>query len=224
MTISVVLVDDQNLVRAGLKLVLGSRAKVRIVGEAADGREGVDVVRATNPNVVLMDVRMPVMDGIEATRAIVQATNSKVLILTTFDLDEYVFDALRAGAGGFLVKDAPIDELISAIQHVHEGDSVVAPSTTRRLIEHFTSAPAPRARQVRTSAEQLADLTPREREVLVHLSSGLSNAEIAIAIAVSEVTVKAHVGRILSKLGVRDRTQAVIAAYESGLVGPGTGG
>lgn len=224
MTISVVLVDDQNLVRAGLKLVLGSRPEVRIVGEAADGREGIDVVRATTPDVVLMDVRMPVMDGIEATREIVQATNSKVLILTTFDLDEYVFDALRAGAGGFLVKDAPIDELISAVQHVHKGDSVVAPSTTRRLIEHFTSATAPRARPVSTSAEQLADLTPRENEVLVHLSSGLSNAEIATAMAVSEVTVKAHVGRILSKLGVRDRTQAVIAAYESGLVGPGTAG
>ncbi|MBY6366575.1 response regulator transcription factor [Rhodococcoides corynebacterioides] len=213
MSIRVVLVDDQDLVRTGLRMVLEARG-VEVVGEAADGRAALEVVRETSPDVVVMDVRMPVMDGVAATRELCRHPGApKVLILTTFDLDEYAFDALRNGASGFLLKDGPVDELVAALGHVRDGDAVVAPSTTRRLVGHFTRGVPPPA-----TGGELADLTPRELEVLRAIASGLSNAEIGAALEVSEVTVKAHVGRILAKLGLRDRTQAVIAAYENGLM------
>ncbi|MFW0874243.1 response regulator transcription factor [Rhodococcoides corynebacterioides] len=213
MSIRVVLVDDQDLVRTGLRMVLEARG-VEVVGEAADGRAALEVVRETSPDVVVMDVRMPVMDGVAATRELCRHPGApKVLILTTFDLDEYAFDALRGGASGFLLKDGPVDELVAALGHVRDGDAVVAPSTTRRLVDHFTRGVPPPA-----TGGELADLTPRELEVLRAIASGLSNAEIGAALEVSEVTVKAHVGRILAKLGLRDRTQAVIAAYENGLM------
>ncbi|WP_068147696.1 response regulator transcription factor [Rhodococcoides corynebacterioides] len=213
MSIRVVLVDDQDLVRTGLRMVLEARG-VEVVGEAADGRTALDVVRETSPDVVVMDVRMPVMDGVAATRELCRHPGApKVLILTTFDLDEYAFDALRGGASGFLLKDGPVDELVAALGHVRDGDAVVAPSTTRRLVDHFTRGVPPPA-----TGKKLVDLTPRELEVLRAIASGLSNAEIGAALEVSEVTVKAHVGRILAKLGLRDRTQAVIAAYENGLM------
>ncbi len=213
MSIRVVLVDDQDLVRTGLRMVLEARG-VEGVGEAADGRAALDVVRETSPDVVVMDVRMPVMDGVAATRELCRQPGApKVLILTTFDLDEYAFDALRSGASGFLLKDGPVDELVAALAHVRDGDAVVAPSTTRRLVDHFT-----RGVPSLVTTGSPADLTPRELEVLRAIASGLSNAEIATALGVSEVTVKAHVGRILAKLGLRDRTQAVIVAYENGLM------
>ncbi|MGW5270884.1 response regulator transcription factor [Rhodococcus sp. NPDC003994] len=213
MSIRVVLVDDQDLVRTGLRMVLEARG-VEVVGEAADGRAALDVVRETSPDVVVMDVRMPVMDGVAATRELCRQPGApKVLILTTFDLDEYAFDALRSGASGFLLKDGPVDELVAALGHVRDGDAVVAPSTTRRLVDHFT-----RGVPSLVATGSPADLTPRELEVLRAIASGLSNAEIATALGVSEVTVKAHVGRILAKLGLRDRTQAVIVAYENGLM------
>lgn len=210
----VVLVDDQDLVRTGLRMVLESRG-VEVVGEASDGREALEVARATHPDIVVMDVRMPVMDGVAATRELCRDPDApKVLVLTTFDLDEYAVEALRAGAGGFLLKDGPVDELVTALGHVRDGDAVVAPSTTRRLLEKMTRDPAP-SLPVPT---EMAALTARETEVLHRVASGLSNAEIGVALGVSEVTVKAHVGRILSKLGLRDRTQAVIAAYEAGMM------
>lgn len=214
MSMRVVLVDDQDLVRSGLRMVLESRG-VEVVGEASDGRRALEVARATRPDVVVMDVRMPVMDGVAATRELCRDPDApKVLILTTFDLDEYAFEALRAGAGGFLLKDGPVDELVAALGHVRDGDAVVAPSTTRRLVEKMTRDPAPSL----PMPAEMAALTERETEVLYRVASGLSNAEIGAALGVSEVTVKAHVGRILSKLGLRDRTQAVIAAYETGMM------
>ncbi|MBY6676586.1 response regulator transcription factor [Rhodococcus sp. BP-149] len=210
----VVLVDDQELVRTGLRMVLQSRG-VEVVGEASNGREALEVARSAKPDVVVMDVRMPVMDGVAATRALCQNHGSpKVLILTTFDLDEYAFEALRCGASGFLLKDGPVDELVAALGHVRDGDAVVAPSTTRRLVEHVTRGSAPSF----TRSADLEKLTARETEVLYAIASGLSNAEIGASLGVSEVTVKAHVGRILAKLGLRDRTQAVIVAYEAGLM------
>ncbi|NYI72607.1 DNA-binding NarL/FixJ family response regulator [Naumannella cuiyingiana] len=215
--VRVVLVDDQELVRTGLRMALGAQPGIRIVGEAADGREALALLDRCACDVVLMDVRMPGMSGIEATARISRrADGPRVLVLTTFDLDEHVFDALQAGASGFLVKDTPLAELLQAIRHVHRGDAVVSPATTRRLIRHFTD---PARRDLpRRPPPGLAELTPREREVLLLVADGLSNAEIAAALTVEEVTVKTHVGRVLAKLGLRDRTQAAIFAYRHGLV------
>lgn len=213
MTIRVVLVDDQELTRAGLRMLLESSDVVNIVGEASDGREALDLLDDVATDVVLMDIRMPVLDGVEATRELVARGGSPVLILTTFDLDEYVLDALHAGASGFLVKDTPLEELISAIQHLHHGDAVVAPTATRRLLARFSQLPA-----VPTHVEMR--LTERENETLVLVARGLSNAEIAQQFVISEGTVKTHVSRILTKLGLRDRVQAVVYAYERGLVRP----
>ena len=213
--IRVVLADDQPLVRSGLRMILGTASDVEVVGEASDGREAVRVCAEQRPDVVLMDVRMPGMDGIDATRAVVTAeAPPRVLILTTFDLDEVVYDALRAGASGFLLKDAPEERLVSAIRVVADGGSLFAPSVTRRLIEEF-------ARRGTQAGADLAALTPREREVLELVARGLSNAEIASRLWLSENTVKTHVARLLMKLGLRDRVQAVVLAYESGLVRPG---
>lgn len=221
MKIRVVLVDDQELIRLGFRMVLESREDTEVVGEAGNGAEALALLQTVQADVVLMDVRMPQMNGTEATRQICAGPNPpKVLILTTFDLDEYVYEALRAGASGFLLKDTPVDQIVAAIRHVHNGDAVVAPSTTRRLLEHFFQvSPRPPA----AADSGLEDLTPREREVLELLARGLSNAELARQLGLSEGTVKVHVGRILSKLGLRDRVQAVVLAYESGLVQPGVG-
>jgi DNA-binding NarL/FixJ family response regulator len=217
MTIRVLLVDDQELVRAGFAMVLGSQADLAVVGEAADGAAAVRLAREVPADVMVMDVRMPGMDGVAATQQICQAAERpRVLILTTFDLDEYAFAALRAGASGFLLKSAQPEELLYAIRSVHRGDSVVAPSTTRRLIRRFlphlpaTGEPPP----------GLTELTAREREVLSQVGSGLSNAEIAALLYISEATVKTHVGHIMAKLCLRDRIQAVVYAYETGLVTP----
>jgi len=213
--IRVVLADDQPLVRTGLRMILSGEPDIDVVGEAANGAEAVALGAESCPDVVLMDVRMPEMDGIEATRRLAALDRPpKVLVLTTFDLDDVVYDALRAGASGFLLKDAPEERLTTAIRVVADGGSLFAPSVTRRLIEEFAR---------RTSAEprpSLATLTERETEVLVQVARGLSNAEIAAALFVSENTVKTHVARVLMKLGLRDRVQAVVLAYESGLVRP----
>ena len=220
--IRVVLVDDQDLVRAGLDMMLAGLDDVRVVGQAADGLDAVRVVAELRPDVVLMDVRMPGIDGIEATRRIrADAVDElpRVVILTTFDLDEYVFAAFKAGASGFLLKDAPRERILDAVRRAAEGDALVAPSVTRRLIEHFVR-PQPAAP---TPVPGLADLTPREAEVLELIGRGLSNRELADRLVVSEKTVKTHVGRILAKLGLRDRVQAVILAYEAGIVVPGQG-
>lgn len=222
--IRLVIVDDQELVRAGLRMVLGARPEVDVVGEAADGSDAVELVERTSPDVVLMDVRMPGTDGIAATRAIRDAYGSRaeggpgVLILTTFDLDEYVYEALRAGAGGFLVKDSPVEDLLTGIGHVHRADALVGPRATQ-LIAHFTSGSAahPDQQQDQEPA-RLEQLTPREHEVLELIATGRTNAEIAEHLVLSEVTVKTHVGRILTKLDLRDRTQAAILAYEVGVV------
>ncbi|GII75060.1 DNA-binding response regulator [Sphaerisporangium rufum] len=223
MTIRVVLVDDQELVRAGFRMVLGAQPDIEVTGEAADGAAAVELLGSVPADVVLMDVRMPRMDGVAATRRVLTLDDApKVLILTTFDLDEYAFAALRAGASGFLLKDVPPSDLISAIRSVHAGDSVVAPSTTRRLLERFT-AQLPGTPVAEPAA--LGRLTAREREVLVLVGRGLSNAEIAERLTLAEATVKTHLGRVLGKLGVRDRAQAVVFAYETGLIAPlGRGG
>lgn len=214
--VRVLLADDQPLVRAGLRMILSTEPDIEVVGEAEDGRVAVTLCERLAPDVVLMDVRMPQLDGIEATRAVTAlADPPRVLVLTTFDLDEVVYDALRAGASGFLLKDAPEDRLTTAIRVVAEGGSLFAPSVTRRLIEEFArrgSRPAPPA--------GLAELTARELEVLRLVARGMSNGEIAAALVVSEHTVKTHVARVLMKLEVRDRVQAVVLAYESGLVRP----
>jgi DNA-binding NarL/FixJ family response regulator len=227
--IRIILVDDQELVRTGFRMVLEAQPDMIVVGEAADGLAAVEAVRRQPADVVVMDVRMPRLDGVEATRRICadagaagtggpggtgDARGPRVLMLTTFDLDEYVFAGLRAGASGFLLKDVPPAELLFAIRSVHAGDSVVAPSATRRLIDRFVPLLAPAG----PPPADLAGLTEREREVLVQVAAGLSNAEIATRLFVSEATVKTHVGRILAKLGLRDRVQAVVLAYESGLV------
>jgi DNA-binding NarL/FixJ family response regulator len=215
--IRVVLADDQALVRAGFRMILRAEAGIEVVGEAGDGREAVEAARGLAPHVVLMDIRMPEMDGIEATRRIVRdASAPRVLVLTTFDLDELVFGALRAGASGFLLKDAPEDQLISAIRVVAAGGSLFAPSVTRRLIEDFARRDPERA-----PPPALDGLTTREIDVLRRVARGLANHEIAADLVVSEHTVKTHVASILRKLGLRDRTQAVVAAYEAGLVRPG---
>ena len=216
---SIVLVDDQDLLRMGFRMVLEAQPDLEVVGEASDGREGLDLVRSRRPDVVLMDVRMPVLDGVKATRRLVaEGAPSRVIILTTFDLDEYAFAALRAGASGFLLKDAPPADLLSAIRAVASGDAVVAPSTTRRLLERFAPRlPDPAEPE---PADELGALTPREREVVAAVARGLSNGEIADELVLSEATVKTHVGRILAKLELRDRVQIVVFAYEHGLVAP----
>jgi DNA-binding NarL/FixJ family response regulator len=221
--VRVLLVDDQALLRMGFGLVLGAEDDLEVVGEAADGRTALAQVAALRPDVVLMDVRMPGMNGIEATERIVaEHPGTRVLVLTTFDLDEYAFAALRAGAAGFLLKDARPAELVAAIRAVASGDAVVSPRVTRRMLDLFSDR-LPRAGASDDSPPgpdpRLADLTPRELEVLRTVAEGLSNAEIAERLVLSEATVKTHVGRILAKLGVRDRVQAVVLAYETGLVG-----
>ncbi len=217
--IRIILVDDQELVRAGFRMVLDAQPDMRVVGEAADGVGAIDLARQLHADVMIMDARMPRLDGVEATRRIRQDGDlPRVLMLTTFDLDEYAFAALKAGASGFLLKDVPPEELLFAIRAVHSGDSVVAPSTTRRLIDQF-AALLPGADQA--GSAQLDELTEREREVLTLVAQGLSNAEIAQRLFVSEATVKTHVGRVLAKLGLRDRVQAVVYAYEHSLVRAG---
>ncbi|GGL35588.1 response regulator [Planomonospora parontospora] len=220
--IRVMLVDDQELLRTGFRMVLGAQPDIEVVAEAADGRAAVEVLRGVEVDVVLMDVRMPVMDGVEATRLIRAVEGApRVLILTTFDLDEYVFAALKAGASGFLLKDVPPVDLVSAIRAVHGGDAVVAPSATRRLLERFAvHLPSPGG----VEPEAVSGLTAREREVLVLVARGLSNAEIAGRLELAEATVKTHLGRVLAKLGLRDRAQVVVFAYEAGLVVPHSAG
>jgi DNA-binding NarL/FixJ family response regulator len=214
-SIRILLVDDQELVRAGFRMVLDAQDDITVVGEAGDGLAATRLLSSRAADVVVMDVRMPRLDGIEATRQICQAGElPRVLMLTTFDLDEYAYAALKAGASGFLLKDVPPEELLFAIRSVHSGDAVVAPSTTRRLIDRF----APLFPAGDATPPALDGLTSREREVLVHVAQGLSNAEIAQRLFVSEATVKTHVGRVLAKLGLRDRVQAVVLAYETGLV------
>jgi DNA-binding NarL/FixJ family response regulator len=217
--IRIILVDDQELVRAGFRMVLDAQPDMQVVGEAGDGNAAIDLARRLHADVMIMDARMPRLDGVEATRQIRQSGDQpRVLMLTTFDLDEYAFAALKAGASGFLLKDVPPEELLFAIRAVYSGDSVVAPSTTRRLIDQF-AALLPGGDQA--VPDEVADLTDREREVLTLVAQGLSNAEIARRLFVSEATVKTHVGRVLAKLGLRDRVQAVVYAYEHGLVRAG---
>ena len=218
MTIRVLLVDDQPLLRTGFRMILSAEPDLTIVGEAADGASGVEAARRLLPDVVLMDIRMPVMDGIAATRALAGPgveNPAKVLILTTFGLDEYVVEALRAGASGFLLKDAPPDDLVEAIRIVAAGEALLAPSITRRLLDRVASR-LPPARE--NAIPALSELTGREMEVLKLVARGLSNAEIAEKLVVSETTIKTHVSRVLAKLEIRDRVQAVILAYETGLV------
>ena len=229
MPIRVMLVDDQELLRTGFRMVLQSQQDIEVVAEAGDGAQALEVLATTEVDVVLMDVRMPRMDGVEATRRICSATGTedgrpvghtqagpRVLILTTFDLDEYAFAALKAGASGFLLKDVPPTELVAAIRAVCGGDAVVAPTTTRRMIDRFASVLP--SSQPALDTPELARLTEREREVLLLIAEGLSNGEIAARLSLSEATVKTHVGRILTKLELRDRVQAVVLAYETGLV------
>jgi DNA-binding NarL/FixJ family response regulator len=224
MTTSILLADDQELLRMGFRMVLDAQTDLDVVGEAGDGRSAIAMATALDPDLILMDVRMPVLDGVEATRELVAGgSRARIIILTTFDLDEYAYAALRAGASGFLLKDAPPADLLSAIRAVASGDAVVAPSTTRRLLETVAdrlpdstaSAPAP-------SDPRLATLTPREHEVLHAVARGLSNAEIAAELVLSEATVKTHVGRILAKLELRDRVQIVVYAYDRAIVTPAT--
>jgi DNA-binding NarL/FixJ family response regulator len=220
MTTRVVVADDQTLVRAGFRLLVDSAPDLEVVGEAADGAEAVELVRRQRPDVVLMDIRMPVLDGLEATRrigALHETATARILILTTFDLDEYVYQALRAGASGFVLKDIPPADLLAAIRIVAAGDALLAPSVTRRLIAEFARRPGPAP----VSPTELDVLTEREREVLALVARGLSNGEIADHLVVSPATSKTHVSRLLTKLGARDRAQLVALAYETGLVIPG---
>jgi DNA-binding NarL/FixJ family response regulator len=218
MGLTVVIADDQLLLRAGFRKLLDGEDDLSVVGDAGDGQQALDLVAEQRPDVVLMDIRMPVMDGIEATRRITtRFPDTAVLVLTTYDLDEYVFAALEAGASGFLLKDSPPDELISAIRIVARGDALIAPSITRRLIVEFTS------RAVRAGARALPPISEREREVLTGVARGLSNAELAAQLFIGEATVKTHVSSLLTKLGCRDRVQLVVCAYEAGLVVPGAG-
>jgi DNA-binding NarL/FixJ family response regulator len=218
--VKVLIVDDQSLVRAGFRMILDAESDVDVIGEAADGREAVEAVARVSPDVILMDIRMPNLDGLEATRRIIDSTpdGPRVLMLTTFDLDEYVYEALRAGASGFLLKDTPPEQLVDAIHVVARGEALLSPTITRRVIEEFVRRPPA---SLRTSPPELADLTARELEVLSYIARGSSNAEIAKELFVSETTVKTHVARILMKLNLRDRVQAVVFAYETGLVQPG---
>ncbi len=216
--IRVLVVDDQELVRSGFCVILDTAEGITVVGEAANGEAALFAADAQHPDVVLMDIRMPGMDGLEATRLLTRGPAApKVVMLTTFDLDEYVYEALRAGASGFLLKDSPRADLIAAVRAAAAGNALLAPSVTRRLIEAFARRPP----ETMPSPARLASLTAREREVLVHLARGGSNTEIAAALFVSEATVKTHVGNLLAKLGLRDRVQAVILAYETGIVVPG---
>jgi len=217
-SIRVVIADDQELVRTGFRVILDSELDIEVVGEAGDGREAIEVARRHRPDVVLMDVRMPHLDGLEATRGIVADVEEgpRVLILTTFDLDEYVYEALRSRPSGFLLKDGPAEQLISAVRVVARGDALLAPRITRRLIAEFARSPSPTARP-----ERLDALTGRELDVLKLVARGLTNAEIARELYVAETTVRTHLGHILTKLGLRDRVQAVVLAYEAGLVRPG---
>jgi len=215
--IRVLLVDDQELMRMGFRMVLGAQEDVDVVGEAGDGLDAVHLAASLRPDVVLMDVRMPVLDGVEATKRITSAGTAKVLVMTTFDMDEYALSALRNGASGFLLKDTPPGDLVSALRAVASGDAVVSPSVTKRLLSRFLGESGGELRD----ASVLEALTEREREVLVLIAKGLSNTEIARKLFLSEATVKTHVGRILAKLELRDRVQAVVLAYETGLVRPG---
>lgn len=220
MAIRVLIVDDQALVRAGFKMILQAQPDIMVVGEAGDGEQAIGLVRRLKPDVALMDIRMPGLDGIEATRRInAEGLAARVVILTTYDLDEYVFDALAAGATGFLLKHVPPEELVHGVRVAAAGDALLAPSVTRRLIEEFTRSRAP----LQPSSKQLDSLTDRERDVLKLLARGLANAEIANDLHVGEATIKTHVAHLLDKLELRDRVQAVIFAYEVGLVKPGVG-
>jgi DNA-binding NarL/FixJ family response regulator len=218
-TIKVAIVDDQALMRDGFSMILDAQPDIDVVGDAPDGRLGVELCLRTRPDVVLMDIRMPALDGIEATRLIVSSDDcdTKVLVLTTFDLDEYVYAAMRAGASGYLLKDTPAKELVAAVRVIAQGDALLSPSVTKRLIEEFARRPEPDT----VAATLPVDLTEREREALELLAHGLSNREIAAAMYIGEATAKTHVSRLLTKLGVRDRVQAVVLAYESGVVRPG---
>ncbi|MFF4220916.1 response regulator [Streptomyces nondiastaticus] len=218
MTIRVVVADDQELVRSGFAMILSAQPDIEVVAEAGDGAEAVAAVRRHAPDVVLLDIRMPRMDGIEAARTICAGSGCKAVMLTTFDQDDYVYEALHAGASGFLLKDVRRDDLVHAVRVVVAGDSLLAPSVARRLVADFTS----RGQAAATAGPALGALTARERETLVLLGRGLSNAEIAAELVVSEHTVKTHVSNVLSKLGLRDRIQAVICAYETGLIAPGS--
>lgn len=219
MSIRVLVADDQSVVRQGLRRILESDPEIEVVGEAGDGLAAVDGARRLDPHVVLMDIRMPHLDGLEATRRILAAGGDapRILILTTFGLEDYVYEALRAGASGFLLKDAPAEDILAAVEAVARGDALLDPAVTRAVIGRFASLPEPRAELV----AQLEELTPRERDVLGLIGRGLSNIEIAEELVVAEGTVKTHVGRIFAKLGLRDRVQAVIFTYEAGLVAPG---
>jgi len=217
-SIRVLIVDDQGMVRTGFRVFLNVQPDIEVVGEAADGAAGVEMAGRLRPDVVLMDIRMPVMDGLAATRALLAEPDPpKVLMLTTFDLDDYVYEALRAGASGFLLKDASAAELAEAVRIIAAGDALLSPSVTRRLISEFSRLGGPRA----PSAKRIDDLTERETEVLALIAQGLSNVEVAARLVVAEQTVKTHFGRILQKLGLRDRAQAIVYAYETGLVRPG---
>jgi DNA-binding NarL/FixJ family response regulator len=216
MSIRVLIADDQSLVRAGFRLVLENHDDLEVVGEAANGNQAVHSVGRLEPDVVLMDIRMPELDGIAATRQITARHPTRVLVLTTYDLDEYVYDALQAGASGFLLKDTPPPQLADGIRAVADGEALLAPTVTRRLIEEFARIGPAR----RTPPSALDELTPRELEVLLLLARGMSNAEIAAALVLGDTTIKTHVAHVLSKLGLRDRVQAVVLAYESGLVTP----
>ena len=221
MSVKVLIVDDQALVRAGFRMILESEPEIEIVGEAGDGAEAIEAVRELRPDVVLMDIRMPNLDGLEATRRLLDGSSEgpRVLMLTTFDLDEYVYEALRAGASGFMLKDTPPEQLVSAIHVVASGDALLSPAITKRVIEEFIRRPPSTIAVARPA--KLEELTARELEVLGFMARGLSNAEIARDLFVSETTVKTHVARILMKLDLRDRVQAVVFAYETGLVQPG---
>jgi DNA-binding NarL/FixJ family response regulator len=218
MTIRVVIADDQELVRTGFRLILHAEPDIEVAGEAADGRQAIELARRLRPDVVLMDIRMPELDGIEATRQLSTLDGGspvRVLILTTFDLDEYVYDALRAGASGFLLKDTPADQLVAGVRMTASGDALLAPAITRRLIEEFT------AQRIAPAPASLRQLTPREFDVLRLVAKGLSNAEVAADLCIGETTVKTHLTRVLMKLQLRDRVQAVVFAYETGIVNPG---
>jgi DNA-binding NarL/FixJ family response regulator len=218
MTVRVVIADDQQLIRAGFRRLLEHEPGLEVVGEAAHGREACDLARRHRPDLVLMDIRMPVLDGISATREITRSGGTRVVVLTTYDLDEYVFDALEAGASGFLLKDCPPAELVSALQVVAAGEALLSPRVTGRLVQEFVAIRGSR----RDAAPLLDRLTGRERQVLELLARGMSNAEIATALHVGATTVKTHVGAVLDKLGARDRVQAVVLAYELGVVRPGS--
>jgi DNA-binding NarL/FixJ family response regulator len=222
MSVSVLLTDDQPLLRRGFRMILEAEGDITVAAEASNGEEAVDLARRYTPDVVLMDIRMPGTDGIEATKRITTAdARVRVLVLTTFDLDEYAFGALRAGASGFLLKDVRPADLVAAIRTVAAGDAVISPRVTRRLLEEYAQVLPLSARQQAERYPKLSTLTEREHEVLIAVAQGLSNAEIAVSLYVSEATVKSHVGRILAKLGLRDRVQVVVLAYEAGLIQPG---